>query len=258
MKQVAVLGCGPAGLLTAWAALECGAAVSIFSEHDKMSLLGGAQFLHMPIPGITETEPETRIEYIYRGDEETYRRKVYGQASVPFVSFGRVKQDVQDAWSLRAAYERLWLSFSATRLNEVRLNADVLDQIRRDFHYVFSTVPLKAICRSPWLHQFHTQRIYISTASDVHDWLPDSTILWDGTWLRTWYRASHLFGVHGTEWGDSNKPPFPELITDRKPISTSCNCWDDTNVVLVGRRGQWRKGVLTHHAYKKAMKLLKP
>jgi len=256
MLQVAIIGCGPAGLLTAWAALESRAAVTIFSEHDKMSVLGGAQYLHMAIPGITQQEPEATIQYIYRGDADTYRHKVYGQTRVPFVSFG-VKREDQDAWSLRDAYERLWLTFSATHLNEVRAGPDWLDDIKSDFHHVFSTVPLKFICRSPWLHQFHTQDIYISTDPDVHDYVPDNTIIWDGTWLRSWYRTSNLFGVHGTEWSGRTKPPYPELITDRKPISTSCNCWDDTNVVLVGRRGEWRKGVLTHHAYLKARELLK-
>jgi hypothetical protein len=49
-------------------------------------------------------------------------------------------------------------------------------------------------------------------------------------------------------------PSFVHTWRVRKPLETDCTCWP--KVVRAGRFGQWRKGVLTHHAYEMAMQVL--
>lgn len=262
MKSVAVLGCGPAGLLAAHAIGLSGRPVAVFSRPHK-SVLGGAQFLHEPIPGLNdESEPDAVITYRVDGDAETYYRKVYGEEYVPFVSFSGVADgEQQNAWNLSATYDRLWGIFDG-RINEAGITPQWLEQLSADsnFDLILSTVPLVHICRAragltQENHQFKVQNITIATEEYAHG-LEPNTIRYDGTNMRSWYRTSLLFGHYGTEWSaDVTQPPVP-TIRDHKPIRTTCDCWP--NVVRLGRRGTWTKGVLTHHAFTEAIKLVMP
>lgn len=249
---VAVLGCGPAGLMAAQAVALAGRPLAIFSVKAEPSKLGGAQFLHKAIPGINDhRKPDAVLTYRLLGDPETYRRKVYGsQPNVPFVSFTGVKDgEEQPAWNLIETYERLWEKFSG-HINEVAITAEWMRD--NSFDEVFSSVPLPSICMTQagmvsGYHGFHSQDILIAPL-DYLPSVPDNTIVYDGTPDRTWYRSSRIFGVPGTEWSTYVKaPPLPGLLRDRKPISTTCDCHPE--VTRVGRRGTWTKGVLTHDAF---------
>ena len=55
--NVAVLGCGPAGLIAAWAAEQAGADVQIYSKKVQ-SIIPGSQYLHGPIPGVSSPYAE--------------------------------------------------------------------------------------------------------------------------------------------------------------------------------------------------------
>lgn len=266
MDVVAVLGCGPAGLMAAQAVALTGAPLAIFSEKAEPSKLGGAQFLHKPIPGINDMEkPDTMLTYRVRGDEATYRRKVYGAdsfPSVPFTSFKNIKDgETQPAWNLIETYERLWEKFGA----HVAPNAGPIGptwfEEMGSFRHVFSSIPLPAICKAragliPEFHHFHEQKVHICTRPFSNDIEPD-TIVYDGTEDHRWYRASRIFDVHGTEWSDRTPvPPIGDLVTDRKPVSTTCTCHPE--VTRVGRKGTWTKGVLTHDALVTTLKTILP
>lgn len=251
MKVVAVLGAGPAGLMAAQAvALQENTALAIFSATDQPSKLGGAQFLHRAIPGINKKEPDTVITYRVRGDEPTYRRKVYGDKEVPFTSFSNVTDgDRQPAWNLIQTYEKLWDKF-ADNITVGPISASWFDNPWvADFSHVFSSIPLPAICRAqagaiPEYHHFHSQEVHICV--NRFGECPPDTIVYDGNPTHRFYRQSLIFGVPGTEWS-SNPPPIPGIVKDNKPIATDCNC--HPNVTRVGRRGTWTKGVLTHDAF---------
>lgn len=262
-QAVAVLGCGPAGMMAAQAVSIAGVPIAIFSEKSQPSRLGGAQFLHQPIPGINnEDEPDTIITYQVHGDEETYRRKVYGDdPNVPFTSFSGVKDgDQQPAWNLQRTYGMLWDKFGS-KVNEEKLTPSLVESMTKEYIAVFSSIPLPAICRAragliPEFHHFSAQKINVCTRQFSND-VPPDTIVYDGTMDHGWYRASHLFGHHGTEWSSLiPMPPVGDIIKDSKPIRTDCNCHPD--VTRVGRRGTWTKGVLTHHAFLTAAKAMLP
>lgn len=263
MQVIAVLGCGPAGLMAAQAAsLISDLPIAIFSDRAEPSRLGGAQFLHRPISEMNGPEPDTTITYRVRGDEETYRRKVYGEESVPFTSFKNVKDgDLQPAWNLQQTYEKLWNKFgSNVEKNVGKIDASWFETMG-EFAHVFSSIPLPAICSAragliPAYHHFHSQQINVCTRPFATDIEPDS-IVYDGTMDHRWYRASRIFETHGTEWSTlTPPPPVGDMVKDTKPIATTCDCHPE--VVRVGRRGTWTKGVLTHDAFLTAARTLMP
>lgn len=260
MEAIAVLGCGPAGLMAAQAVALTGGMLVLFSEKAEPSKLGGAQFLHKPIPGINDEEPDALITYRVRGDEETYRRKVYGEEPVPFTSFANVKDgETQPAWNLIETYEKLWDKFEP-HINVGKIGPTWFDEMG-EFTHVFSSIPLPAICKAraglvPAFHHFHSQSVNICTRQFADD-IPDNTIVYDGTMDRRWYRASRIFDVHGTEWSaHTPPPPVGDIIKATKPVATTCDC--HPQVTRVGRNGTWTKGMLTHDALVTALKTLLP
>src|SRR5215470_19138644 len=99
--KVAVLGCGPAGLMAAYACTVEGLTPHIYSKPNK-SIIIGAQYLHLPIPNITLPEPEVEIKYVKVGTPEGYARKVYGNEAAP-TSWDRFSEGLHKGWGLREA-----------------------------------------------------------------------------------------------------------------------------------------------------------
>lgn len=260
-RNVAILGCGPAGLMAAQAAEACGYEPIIFSKLEK-SKLGGAQFLHMSIADINDARPDAFITYRTIGDAESYQRKVYGDSSVPFVSFSGIWDGKeQPAWNLVKTYTRLWEKF-IDHIHPTSIDTSFVEGLvnnKQTFRHIFSTVPIISLCAARAgllneVHHFTSQEILIHTDPYIED-IEDNTIIYNGDPDRSWYRASRIFGVNGCEWStNGTRPLVAPLITDHKPISTTCTCWPD--VVRLGRRGTWRKGILTHDAYLETMKVL--
>jgi len=241
-------------MMAAHAVALRGRPVSIISE-GKRSVIGGAQFLHSPIPLVTEAEPEFQITFKLRGTAGEYRRKVYGdKPGVPFVSMeGLTDGATQDAWSLRSAYDHLWegpLGRSAQQ-NAVTVSPSWLLNNANNFRFIISTIPLNLLCVNPQVHNFAYQEIWIST-EDRSD-IEEDTVIYNGDTAPSWYRASNIRGVSGTEWSTSGvKPPLPNLILVRKPLWTNCDCWPD--MMKVGRYGSWKKGVLVDDAFRDVMR----
>lgn len=269
-KAVAILGSGPAAFLAAHAVGLCGYPIAMFSMEEK-SNIAGAQFLHVPIPECCEDLQPTLITYRVRGDAETYMEKVYGERGAPFVSFSSVEDgNVQQAWNMVGVYDRLWDFWSAS-MNQQQVTPMWLHEHMDDFAFVVSAIPKTALCwsHSPitpiygegierpqgigMYHSFTEQEVFI--APTCVEPLPDDTVLYDGTLDRSWYRSSNLFGVQGTEWSaGSRRPPIPNLVSIKKPLATTCDCFPD--VVHVGRYGRWQKGVLVHDAFEATVRRL--
>jgi hypothetical protein len=247
---VAILGCGPSGLLAAHACWLNDIPFVIFSRKRK-SNLGGAQFSHIPIPGLYEEEDASKLTYHVEGDAETYQRKVYGSSDIPFVSFDNVVEgQVVQAWPLRDSYETLW-----DRFEDSIVDLDISPVRARSFgdpfDLTFSSLHLKTICLgrmgSGINHWFRDQPVRIANEA-INPNIPDNSIWYDGTKDHSWYRQSRIFGVGSTEWGGSSPlPPVEDVRTVVKPIDTNCDC--HPNLIRIGRFGAWKKGLLTSHAY---------
>lgn len=259
ITPAAILGCGPSALLSAWACSLAGIPVAIVSRGVK-SRLGGAQFLHAPIPGMHRaSEPETFVKYERRGDPDIYRKKAFGDLNVEWKPWTEGGQpEGRAAWSLDMTYQYLWESMEPIITNEMNvreIDMKWFEEEADQFLFVVNTVPLASICVDP-KHNFITQRIVITPTP--FEGIADDTVLYDGTGEKSWYRTSNIFGTGFTEWGEGAKvPPGIQTFRDFKPMSTNCDCLKKFHrVVSVGRRGKWSAREFSHNAFYDTMNVI--
>lgn len=240
MESIAVLGCGPAGMLAAHAAVTSGAKVVIYSVR-KPSKIGGAQYLHIPVPGLTSDEPDGEVLFIKKGDRGTYARKVYGDERAE-TSWNAFEAGSHKIWSMQDAYERAWMNY-VDLIEDLEIGHWEARDILSESDLVLSTVPRRALCARPE-HEFRHQDVWI----DMHpyfDILPES-IIYSGTPYDKWYRASSIFDVRSAEYGQERE----HCVQVRKPLTNTCNCWEDhPDMVMLGRYGRWEKAQLISDAY---------
>ena len=243
MKRVLILGCGPAGLVAAQAARLHGARVYIASRKQK-SFIGGAQYLHEPIPEISDSvQPDGYIRIMMVGSEEGYAQKVYGIADAE-TSWRNYEDGARvPAWDLRRAYDDLYELFEDHIVN-TELDADVIGNVINTLEpdLVVSAIPLPALCIDH-NHLFTKQNVYV----DMDRGLADNVIVWNGDPRTEWYRASRIFSVTGGyEYPDDGTPVRNARLIG-KPLDNDCDCWPD--IVRTGRYGKWKKDVLVHHSF---------
>ncbi len=254
---VAILGAGPAGLMSAWACHLMEVPFTIYS-HARKSPLFGAQYLHAPIPGITNRDERIDIDYHLRGSVDDYRRKVYGQLWDGTVS----PEDLEEShsgWNLRATYDQLW-EFMFEFIEDNTVDARGIRMLSEAGYTIINTIPLSMLC-----HQGHTFRATeIWAAGDAPDLgidvgrlyrTPPNTVLLNGEDNPAWYRISNIFGHTTVEWPSEVKPPVTTASLVRKPLSHNCDCWPD--MLKVGRFGSWEKGVLSHTAFIKVQEAIR-
>lgn len=238
--RVAVLGCGPAGMMAAWAAKQNGADVTIFAP-GKKSVLGGAQYLHDEIPGI-EINPMI-LDYKKFGTVQGYATKVYGspKASCSWREFTPGKTT---AYPLSDAYDAAWAALQ-DRLVAATVSQAKLYSLIQNFDLTVSSIPKPGLCFNP-KHVFTQKYVYIKNKlpDGISSKIPNNTIIYNGLPDDKWYRASNIQGIVSTEYpdvvlGEPRKIP--------KPLENDCDCWP--GVMHVGRYGKWKKGVLVHNAY---------
>jgi hypothetical protein len=254
--RIAVLGCGPAGLMAAEGATEAaleyeGGEIAIFSRKRKSELFG-AQYLHQPIP---YASPPTSIAVDYRvvGEAAAYKRKVYGNAWYGSVS----PEDLlgsHEGWDIRETYDNIWRAFEEA-IHDVELDAIGLQELldSGNFDVVINSVPLETLCYQN--HDFAYAGII--AAGDAPERgidigkvyrCPESTVICNGTKDVAWYRMSRVFGHTTVEWpADVERVPINSASFVRKPTHHNCDCWP--TITKVGRYGSWSKGVLSHTAY---------
>jgi hypothetical protein len=258
--KIAILGCGPSGLVAAHAAMNRPgpSQVHVFSEKIP-SAIYGAQYLHQPIPGITNTipghsEPEI-IRYRMRGAPESYLRKVYGDAWD-----GTVSDDLKDqahvAWDLRSTYEDLWIRYSSLVRSYIFPKNDPAGLVRTvqaildRYDLVINTIPRPALCLGS--HKFVSTQIWALGEMPGRNFpieCEDNIIEYNGDSTPAWYRASRMFGHSTVEWpGHVAKPPLQGVARVHKPLRHNCNCWDG-EITHLGRMGRWQNGTLLHHVY---------
>src|SRR4051812_39938970 len=80
MAEIAILGCGPAGIISAHAVRQSGHKPVILSSKQK-SRIPGSQYLHQAIPDLTAVYPENTVQYVRMGTAEGYAYKVYGDSN---------------------------------------------------------------------------------------------------------------------------------------------------------------------------------
>lgn len=272
MRKVAVLGCGPAGLLAAHAARMCGDNATIFSKKRK-SPMQGAQYMHVEIPEIRLPSPEI-IKYMLVGTASDYRHKVYNSGDPDIVVSPDQYLGEHKCWDLRHTYAKLWLQWHGRIVDHI-ITQDSLRQLIENHDVVISTIPATALCQNRDIHSFGQADVMIDnlwagpTPADDHVlWRNiDHLIICNGLPIDKgnkegtgWYRTSHIYRHTNTEWSAEWAIPAERARRSGriwrvpKPISTNCDCWP--NIIRCGRFGKWTKGVLTHHAFEETLQIL--
>jgi hypothetical protein len=261
--DVLILGCGPAGLMAAHAVFRLGGSPHIVALGEQ-SRFQGAQYLHEPIPGITE-EPDGVIRTFRQGTKEGYAQKVYGDPNAP--CSWDLQQEEKPAWDLRRVYRRLWDLYSA-RIFELQVTRAEIGAWESDPQWplILSSIPATQLCYQKrelcgdHVHEWESMYTIPYAPPDV----ADNTVLYSGSPEHSWYRTSRVFGYASTEWtsqvshgayADPPEDPNVKVYTMSKGIKvkgTNCDCFP--GVKRIGRFGTWRKGYLTHHAYADAVR----
>jgi len=252
---VVVLGCGPAGLAAARAAVQSGREAVIVSNTDRPSRLYGCQYLHAPIPGFDHIR-STFVSYDLIGTPEQYRRKVYGDKWE-----GRVSPEdfvgAHEAWDIRMTYRKMWTHLIELGTVGLYSGVQIENGVIPDLVYqldpgrIISTIPAPALCYRD--HKFSYHKIY-ANGSTAEQTLEDDSVTCDGTDGHAWYRVSRVFGYETIEWASMPKVAVPVACV-LKPLETECDCYPE--IYRVGRYGAWRKSYLVHEVYPEIMGLLR-
>jgi hypothetical protein len=254
--RVCILGCGPAGLLAAYAAALQGCQIDIISKKVK-SKIPGAVFLHEPIPYLTAPDPDGVVTFIKHGTRAGYAAKVYGNQDAD-CSWDLFPQGERPAWSMFKYYNKLWDWYENRIIDATVAHShdDQIPDITQDYDLVISSIPAKTLCHNK-SHKFNSQHIYI--LNKTVDPTLDNTIVYNGVFRDCWYRTSKLFDHEATESTMKFSDSFIFNLGARmdrgyKPLNTDCDCYPD--IKRVGRYGRWEKGILVHHAYKQTVEIL--
>lgn len=270
--RVGILGCGPAGLAAAHAAARMGYEPIVFSRKVK-STLYGSQYLHQPIPGITQSGAVNVTYRLDGGSYEDYQRKVYGRTVPPssepdqeneFAQTGRV---TRHAWDIRQTYDDLWDRYSPyvqdLEFGRFRDTSYVLHGMGRMVK-VYSTIPRPLLCLYPHTHRFHYAEAW--AAGEAPDlgivllrddpgaptFYPYHIVFHAGPDV-PYYRSHNVFGHRTIEWPYAHGKPadYPTASVVKKPLGTDCDCWPQ--ITKLGRYGAWDKSQLVNHAYSRVV-----
>lgn len=244
--KVAVIGCGPAGLAAAHAAVGLGAEVTIFGPGAK-SPQYGPLLLQRPIPGINTDHPDGTIhQIVVGGSVMDYRYKLYGDVNIGIN--GDILQPYYHAWRHKETYDKLWEMYAHLIVRH-KVNTRELSRLHLRYDLVVSTANARSMCfnreaTSFTIHRFDFKPVAITPEASYPE-QPDNTIIFNGGDGYPWVRSSMVFGVPVTEWNTHDAPVGARVIN--KPISTSCNCYP--HILRTGRFGAWRNETWIDTAY---------
>jgi hypothetical protein len=239
--RVTIVGCGPAGLAAAHAAVGLGAEVTIYGPGVK-SPQNGPLLIQRPIPGINNGHPDGTIHQIVIGGSILdYRYKLYGDVNIGIN--GDVLQKEYHAWDHRETYDKLWDLYNSL-IHEAHISGIGLFRMHNYADLVVSTADASRMCVTKGVHRFLFKEVAI-TPECSYPGQPDNTIVFNGGHEYQWVRSSRVFGVPVTEWNIDDAPPGARII--RKPIGTDCNCYP--HVLRTGRFGAYKNEVWVDTAY---------
>ena len=252
MKNVAVLGCGPTGLLVAHAVEQAGHVPHIISKKVK-SEIPGSQHLHGPVPGITPQYPEGTIQFVRLGDARGYAQKVYGDPDRE-TGWGNYLQ-IFPSWNVLKAYDLLWDIYQA-EISDYEITITMVPEIIKMYDEVISTIPGWVLCKHD-LHKFESVPYYIKKLPTPPDDVNNEIVVYNGLPSDPWYRWSILGGLCSIEYALPTNDWHQlegDLIEGRKAVGNNCDCWPE--IYRAGRWAEWKHGVTMYKSYLKAHELM--
>lgn len=245
MTVIAIVGCGPAGLLAAHAVEQAGHTPVVYSAKREASPVGGGVFLHQPIPALhPSTVPDGKIILRKRGTEEWYARKVYGAKDAP-TSWAKLREGGMAAWALAPLYEQLWASYGDTVVEQA-IDGHMASDLLAEYRLVLWSAPLPALCVAR--HAFPERLVW--WVDKAPSWVRENEMIYNGRPTPAWFRSSKVFGVQLTE----HSTQVEGARMGKKVLPTNCDCHQ--RIKRIGRWGTWTPGVLLHHAYWSALEAM--
>ena len=256
MARIAVLGCGPQGVLCAYAAEKYDHTVNIYSRKVK-SVIPGSQHLHGHIDGLTRLYPEGTIQFVRIGTAEGYAEKVYADPSRT-TGWENYLQ-VFPFWSVQKMYDKLWDMFQArirdlTVTPHIEANNNEIDvyTILASHDLVISTLPAPELCMYPNMHEFESVPYFIRVLPTPEKDKDKNIVVYNGIREDMWYRWSLLDGKCAIEYTESVSG---DEEVGRKAIANNCTCWP--KIRRCGRWAEWRHGVTMYSAYQDAERMVR-
>ena len=253
--QVIVIGCGPAGLAAAHAAVGLGASVRIIAP-KKRTPQHGPVFLQRPIPGINTEHPNGYIKQIVVGGSILdYRLKLYGDVNISITSDGILRDGIH-TWSVQTAYVNMWEMYSGL-IEDRALAPHHVAHLEADL--VVNTAPLPSLCleqhkQARFRHEFLSVPVALYFETSYLN-QPENTIIYNAYDTPKWVRSSNVFGNEVTEYKPEDVPVGPGGFVEepdriiQKPLSTNCDC--HPHVLRCGRFGEWNNMAWIDSAYYK-------
>ena len=269
IKPVAVLGCGPSGLLAVHTCRQNGIPAFAFSKGAEKSVIYGAQYLIKPVGGVTFSQSMISHKLRPSATMQEYLAKTHGE----YLSHDQIKQEFQHfdisehaGWDIRKAYKRLWYLYGSyvRPLNLVVpvKRGHAIDSFLNhidvsQFSLVISTVPRK-LWRQPGDEFVYSQGWATSgtLADTITLGFPNNHVAYDGSGDVHWNRASRIFGFSTVEWpwNNGNLPPYgneesrAQIAKIVKPLRHKVSCQNGEALidggppwVFAGRYGAWEK-----------------
>lgn len=249
--SIVIVGCGPAGLLSAWAAEQHGLhPIILGGKEPTKSVIQGAQYLHSAIPGLTSPEEAFTVRYKKVGNAKQYVHKVY-QKNIPTSLSSWWKFSMEhEAYPLHEVYDRLWEHFKGG-IQATAFNASMAPAYKKmTGRNVICSAPLPSIVNTEF--DFQTETVVVVSGECEEDVGYNEIVYYGDTEHRA-YRSSNILGHKSIEY------PGHEILTGgvyvTKPLRAVGTRPD--GVDLVGRYGRWRKGVLVDDAYTETVEYIK-
>jgi len=239
--NVIIIGCGPAGLAAAHAAVTLGANITVYAPKQQTPQRGPIT-LHRAIPGINNGEPEGYVRQIVIGGSILdYRLKLYGDVNIAIN--GDILEHGFVTWRVPETYDALWKLYSGA-VFDAEIAADELSEIPAACDLVVNTAPRHEFCLKPETHEFFSKHIAL-TPHASYPGQPPNTVIYNAYPDIKWVRSSRIFEAEVTEWEVGDAPNDALVIA--KPISTTCDC--HPRVFRTGRHGTHHNETWIDHAY---------
>jgi hypothetical protein len=260
-NTVLVVGCGPAGLLAAWAAKQRGYdPIILGGAQPAKSKLHGAQYLHSKIDELVDESESFQVRYVKHGTDIGYAQKIYAGAVSPRnTSWSKFEAGEHDAYPLGMVYDRLWDTLRM-HVFPLEFSGHIVPMFRRiGVARIMSTMPLNVLM--PWL-KFQSETVLID---DTHclEGVGYNEIHYYGNQDEAAYRSSCIMGVKSTEYPATTLGVYQECQSVTKPLAARIPSTGALvgahhgGVDLLGRYGRWKKGALVDDAYRQALEILR-
>jgi hypothetical protein len=239
--KVIVVGCGPAGLAAAHAAVGQYCEVVVYAPKSKRDQIGPL-LLQRPIPGINQDHPDfTLRQIVIDGSILDYRYKLYGDVNIGIN--GDILREHLPGWDHRKTYDKLWDMYE--HIIEHRwVTPDELSRLHEQADLVVSTANAQSMCQVS-SHNFIAQPIIIARRASLPN-QPDNLTVFNGGDRYDWVRSAIIGGNASTEWPVTvGFKPGSKLIS--KPIATDCTCFP--HILRTGRYGAWKNETWVDTAY---------